>query len=325
MVETIKTLFLYPKLGELSQDKQIEILDLIIQLKTIVNISNKKIAKILRDSSFSYTRCLPSVTIEELCSEIFKNENAERIRVCVIGYNESNYTEFYTDICNKYMQNKLNISHLVGIKINTNTETVKFYKNGDSQFDVIIETGLSDLENILVSIMLDISIYHYFALSNDIQYRRTFSELKMKGIKEAPYINEYGENIDLKTIKYLPFTYPFVKKIANNSEAISEVINDIVNNYFDFIKRYVCISVCLNKYKELETPYAYTDDIKDQLNLLIENSNFKKGNMYYVVNNNNDPQKSIIINDDSNAKITWLAKINSPLNNCTLYHIKIGE
>ena len=77
----------------------------------------------------------------------------------------------------RYVQtihNNLSISHLVGLRICSSSSQVKFTEPNGLPFDVIIETGLEDLEAILVSIMLDISIYHYFCLSNDLLYRKNF-------------------------------------------------------------------------------------------------------------------------------------------------------
>lgn len=327
VAETRKTLFLYPKLENLDINKQIKIIDLITHLKIIVNVSNEKIARILRDSSFAYVRCLPSVNVEELCAEMLINEEVERVRVCVIGYNEASYENSYSHICEQYVQNKLNISHLVGVKINTSVNSVKFYKPEGSPFDVIIETGLFDLENILVSIMLDISIYHYFALSNEIQYRRKFSALKMNSIRESNHINEYGDNVNLSEIHYLPFTYPYVKKISEDKNGeISSIINEALDEYFEFIARYVCFDIFFDNNKELNDPYSYggvpSDHISSLSEIVANLDTTASGNYYAIIGSSREPT---IIRDNDEARFTWLSKFTRPLNDCALYYIRIGE
>lgn len=327
MAETRKTLFLYPKLENLDIHKQIKIIDLITHLKIIVNVSNEKIARILRDSSFAYVRCLPSVNVEELCAEMLINEEVERVRVCVIGYNEASYENSYSHICQQYVQNKLNISHLVGVKINTSVNSVSFYKPEGSPFDVIIETGLFNLENILVSIMLDISIYHYFALSNDIQYRRKFSALKMNSIRESNHINEYGDNVNLGEIHYLPFTYPYVKKISEDKNGeISSIINEALDEYFEFIARYVCSEIFFDNNKELNEPYSYkgvpNDHISSLCEIVANLDTTASGNYYAIIGVSREPT---IIRDNDEARFTWLSKFTRPLNDCALYYIRIGE
>lgn len=327
MAEIRQTLFLYPNLSNLVNEKQDDILRLITRLKIIVNNSNDKIERILRSSSFAYVRCMPSVNIEEMSSDTFADKEAERVRVCVIGYNDESYESSYRNICTQYKENKLNISHLVGVKINKNVASVKFYRPEQSPFDVIVEMKLCDLEDILVSIMLDISIYHYFSLSNEIEYRRKFSAIKMNIIKESEHINDYGDIDNIDNIDYLPFSYPYVKEISiNKAENTFKFISNALSDYFKFIKKYVCTTIDFNKHKELNNPYCYkekgmSDEQIDTISEFVSKSSDINNECFVILK---DDEKPIIINDENDAQMEWLSTFSTPLNDYNLYYIKIG-
>ena len=336
MVDTRKTLFLYPKLDDFPLKKQREIFKLIEDLKIIVNISNQTIENILRDSSFAYIRCLPCINIEEVHSSILQTvENVERVRICVIGYNETDYEKSYSNICKSYAENHLNISHLVGLKIRTDINDVNFLKPEDSSFNLIIETGLVDLENILVSIMLDISIYHYFSLNNNLSYRKCFSSLKMKCIIDSEQKSDYGDTTEFDKIRYLPFSYPYVKKITDISsiENVKVIILKMIKDYFQFITSYVLTEMIFDKNKELEDPYSLNEIPKDHLNYISEKINeerFMPGNNYCIIINNQSINEDTIgdttyvIKDDEYAIEKWLSSFPDNLNDFSLYYIKIG-
>lgn len=336
LVENRTVLFLYPDFEDYDTKEQKQITNLISDLKIIINTSNSMIEKILEDGSFSYIRCLPLIEMEEATKQP-SEKYANLVRVCVIGYDNEDYEEIYNNICDKYIKNKLDITHLVGLKIKSNLEGVKFSKPSDSPFDVIIEANLFNLDLVLISIMLDTSIYHYFSLNNDIKYRKNFSKLKIKGIKQIDLIGEFGEIGDLSNIDYLPFSYPYVKKyfMANvQNQTCQEITDKLIKEYFSFILSFICINIEFNKLKEPKKllPNSIDDNIKKALNIIIKKDIFKSGNTYILSINNNinehikENDFSIIeCNNVDLAIKSWLSKFKEPLTNTSLFQIRIGD
>lgn len=332
VAEVRNALFLYPKVDTLKASDQRSVFSLISDLKIIANISNQEIEKILRDNSFAYIRCLPSINVEELHSaSCINDEDAERVRICVIGYDDTSYEKAYSSICKNYNNNKLKISHLVGLKISSKSTCVKFYKPENSMFDVVVETGLVDLQTILVSIMLDISIYHYFSLSSDLQYRKTFSQLKIDYIRNSENKTKYGEKVDFDIIKYLPFSYPYVSEMNRSYEKGSEILTSLLRDYFDFITKCVCEEILYSSLKELEDPYAakVPPSHLTYISKTISCDSFCVGTNYYVAINKKmeetiDGNQVHIIHADKDAMSAWLSKFSVSLTEYSLYFVKIG-
>lgn len=337
---TRNTLFLYPNLNEFKEEEQNTILKLISDLKFIINDSNEKIERILRNGSFAYIRCLPTVEMEGITYVDLEDDSvSELVRICIIEFEGNNYESDYKTICEKYTNNSLGISHLVGLKINLSLKEVNFIKPDNSPFDVVIETGLNNLKAIIISIMLDISIYHYFLLSNVIDYRKKFSNIKMQGIKNSDLKDEYGKNVDFDKIKYLPFTYPYIKNLLSldsniNESTSKDKIENLIENYFDFIKNYVCNTIMYNRLKESNMPY---DEIKykyiEDLEKVVSLPQIELGKQYFILIKNGisntscieiDNKNVFVIEDNETSLTEWLSIIQNPLDNFSLYYIKIG-
>ena len=333
-------LFLFPDYEEYETISQLVLTRLISDLKIIINTSNENIRRILQDGGFSYIRCLPSIEMEEL-NKNPEPESADLVRVCVISHDNEDYESHYKEICESYSKNEVEISHLIGLRINNIKEEVSF-KESDSSFDVIVETNLNDLECVLISIMLDTSVYHYFSLDNNIRFRKNFSKLKVEGIKESDYAAEYGTNVNWEGITYLPFSYPYVKEyfdksVHNPSEKHEAIISELIESYFDLILSHICKSIRYNKRKELLTPYDSGVNKKAQkaLDKIIEFEIFEPNKEYIVlIKKTLDLNKNISINADDNIFVLeiqdttiteWLSRFSEPLTDYLLFRIIIGD
>lgn len=338
-MENRTVLFLYPELNSVDEAEQNAIIRIISDLKLVINGANSHIKKILQqEENFSYIRCLPNIEMEEANKHPF-GQNIDFVRVCVIGHNNKNYENSYYDICKKYVNNTLDISHLIGLHIDNNLKDVSFSKPKDSPFDVIVKSNLDDLVVLLISIMLDTSLYHYFSLNNDIKYRKSFSEIKMKGIKDDLSIDEYGNVTNLADIKYLPFSYSCIKKYTLSAKkeldsSVEEIINVLIKKYFDFIKKHVCFHLEYNNKKESKNPYAEIGpNIKSALSKIVKSSHCSFNQKYIIavdatIAKERDPVKDsdfwIVIDDDAVIE-NWLSSFTFPLNKFLLFHIKIGD
>ena len=344
--DTRKTLFLYPRLDIVLDDgtnntgqkeEQTKVFDLIADLKIIATISNETIERILRNTGFDYIRCVPVINVEEMHHFPSISSDIERVRICVIGYDNNSYESAYKEICDNYINNKLKISHLVGLKISTSSESVVFSKPEGSAFDVVIETGLMHLTNVLVSIMLDISIFHYFSLSNDIEFRKMFSIAKMEYIKCSSFSSIYANGDELKSINYLPFSYKYINELRNcDTDEQKRIIKNLVDNYFDIVRRFVCKHISLTRYKELKDPYGCSSSINEEHLSVIRTlaTNFITGKQYIVVIKDDiDSSKDVSMQDDDlfvfasddDVVSKWLSKFSTPLDGFSLYYITIGD
>lgn len=340
MKENRSMLFLYPEYENFDPKKQGIITSLLSDLKIIINTTNFNIKKILRDGSFAYIRCLPYIEIEEI-NRTPTQKMKDLVRVCVIGYNDQSYEDSYSEICQGYANNTLDISHLIGLRITTDSNEPSFSKPKNSFFDVIIESNLCDLESVLISIMLDTSLYHYFYLDDDIKARKEFSTIKVQGITKIGKMEAYGMISNGEEISYLPFSYPFVKEyftvIDSLDNACVNITNNLINSYFDFIKDFLCVSLDFNSRKELIDPYKTTikENVKTVLEKSIIDPFFEKGHSYIVAINCN-VKKSRKAFDNCEPMIyafkvsediisRWLSKIKSSLTNYLMFLVKIGE
>ncbi len=338
-MENRTVLFLYPELNSVDEVERKAIIRIISDLKLVINGANRHIKKILQqEENFSYIRCLPNIEMEEANKHPL-GQNIDFVRVCVIGNNDNDYENSYNDICHKYVNNTLDISHLIGLHIDNNCEVVNFSKPKDSPFDVIVKSNLEDLVVLLISIMLDTSLYHYFSLNNDIKYRKKFSEIKMHGIKKELSIDEYGDVYDLDDIKYLPFSYSYIKKYtqsikSTSTSSVEEIIYSLIEKYFEFIKNCVCFRLKYNANKESETPYAIkAQNIKNALEKVVKSSSCSANKKYIIalnetIANNKNPMLEsdyFLVDDDDNVIENWLSTFALPLNGFSLFHVVIGD
>lgn len=331
-------LFLYPGIQELSDVDKRDIMEFIAKLKIIVASCNDNIKKIISDKNFTEVNCLPSISIEEIdkvsSSHTYpKLRNPERVRICVIEYNGRKYEEIYKPICEQYRSNKLNISHLVGLKINTTCKKIHFVKSDTPNFDVVIETGLSDMSSLLISIMLDMFLYHYFEMSNDIHERRHFSEPKAKYIIKSNMGTEYGNIDDLQSVSYLPFSYAYIKHIDdfNESEENTNKIKEIIDAYFHMVIDTMSIAeIKLSKQHFIQNPNDLKS-IPDLHRSIIEKAikEIEKDNSTYILFINNKMcgdanGKSFHLIGDANIVEEWMHTNRELFSDYSIYKVSMG-
>ncbi len=336
-MESRTVLFMYPDLGKVDSVEQSSIVRIISDLKLVISEANRQIGKILQnEDNFSYIRCLPTIGMVE-ANKRPNEENIDFVRVCVISCDKNNYESTYSDICNQYANNNLKISHLIGLKINSDSEKTQFSRPDGSAFDVIVESNFDNIVGILTSIMLDTSLYHYFGLSNEVEYRKQFSLIKMEAIRANSLLDGYGNIDNLEKIIYLPFSYPYIKRYFEPHENRSEkelIINNLITDYFVFIKETVCKHLEFNNDKEISKPYANINNrIKDAITMAIMEPFFEVDSSYIVAIDNAIPKGKIVevgvdcfvVKDDGNNIKNWLLNVTKPLSGYTLLYIKIGD
>ena len=248
--------FVYPDLELLSQnrDNMRITLRLITNMYTIVNMVNKQIERILYCGEFSRVNCLPTAKLTMVPAVSDSELVLDNIRICIVKYKDIDYTENYTNIVANYKANKCDISHLIALHIlDDDDNKIIFEQDPTDRFDVVIKCNRNNLKNILVSIMLDISLYHYFLLSRNIDERKIFNIKKIEYILEnnnsENLIEIYGNSFE-KTenrLRYLPYSLKYVSKCDQNGQVNQEIIKKVICNYDTFINKKLSKDVVINK------------------------------------------------------------------------------
>lgn len=260
--------FVYPDLNLLSKDREeMKVTHrLVTNMYTIVDMANKRIEDILYCGAFLQVNCLPTAKLTMMSTISDSEFNIDNIRICIIKYKNIDYSNNYISIVNDYKAKRCDISHLVALHIlDDDDNQVTFEKDEADRFDVIIKSNRSNLQNILVSIMLDISLYHYFLLSKDINERIQFNKKKICYIIEnnppEQLMETYG-NIFLGSVpKYLPFSLMFVKEAYNKHTQIKldKVVRKTLDKYSDFISKKLCTDVIVNRNGNIRNINQYND------------------------------------------------------------------
>lgn len=197
-----KLLFLYPEtLTNCTLLELDEIMKLSEDLDYIANDVNEFVKDVTETYLTKETTLLPK--IECLPVSDFKKMLTEfhDVRVCLVKYNDVDYSSCYTDIVKTYHNNQQDISHLISLTIDTSIKDNEIFWNNDCEnnFDVNVKTNLNQLNVVLTSIIMDIIFYRYFKLSDDLTQRKSFSELKRDYILaldvNTTIKEKYGNNI----------------------------------------------------------------------------------------------------------------------------------
>lgn len=234
-----KTLFLYPNLSKLDGQKRKRMIKLITDISRIVTTANSELMSLMR-MGFNST-CLPKVEIVETNEIADKEIDFERVRICINKYRDYDYREYYQRVIENYKSSKSDISHLVGVNIiNDPSGRPKFICDSEQNFDIIIELGLDSLYDILIAIMTDISLYHYFNLSANLDDRKKFSCLKCQYLlkdSESTFYETYGTKPqDLEGARYLPFSLRGMGFLrAKSTEEKRDYLEKVVKQYFDML------------------------------------------------------------------------------------------
>ncbi len=333
-----KTLFIYPNLREMETIRSEKIVDLISDISRIITEVNTDLSQLIRMGCFTSVNCLPLVEMAELNQDIKHVEQSEkklqRVRICINKYHDVSYYSFYDKVFEN--KNDLDISHLVGLNIvSDNINKVVFLPDTSEKFDVIVETSLDSLYHVLISIMLDISLYHYFNLSNDLNDRKKFSIEKCKYLTQSldDFQSIYGSKPELlRDSKYLPFSYKgtLALKRRKRIESKKESLNQTINEYFRFLTSVLCTKVPVKQNGSIVHPDEITNrshlsyiDLYIDKNLdLIKDSNV----LIFLKNDGKTIDLSDIIVIKLNiVEITpvqdWIDKIKFNLSGYSIYEI----
>jgi len=165
------------------------------------------------------------------------------LRVCIIKFNDCDYTDIYVEYLRNLDFKANNISHLIAITINDRMEEEPKWKNPsitNCHINAEVECNRNYLGVIILSILFDIVLYHAYGLSQDYDVRRKYKLEKTKFIHNTFHdeiLSLYGNSPEnLIDVKYLPLSYKYI--MESNATLISpEVFEKLVNDFNEiFIK-----------------------------------------------------------------------------------------
>lgn len=314
-----KTVFLYPDLATLTRKEVCLTNALITNINLVVDSANALIQNILCSGNFSFINCMPTVLMTSVCEDFKKNKvECSNVRICISAYDDIDYTENYAHLINNYKTGCSDISHLVAVHISDKFDKTQFTHDNAGNFDVIVKTNLDYLENVLVSIMLDISLYHYFLLSNDLSYRRSFNKIKYEHLLKTPsniLENIYGFNPQNQKLIYLPISLGDVSQLENYTTVAlrHNFIDELINNYANFLATTTATKIECNERGSIINASQHAS-IKNYsaIESYIRNAPPQKNKMYYIlvpdILTKNTPISMIQYNEETGKVSTWIKK-----------------
>ncbi len=318
-----KTIFLYPEISTLGYDQLLMTNELITNINLVVYSANDLIKTILTGGNFSFINCLPTVFMQSVCEDKSNSDDdITNVRICISGFNDIDYTENYEKIIQKYKNETSDISHLVAIYINQKATRTRFIPDPKNQFDVIIESNLENLENILVAIMLDISLYHYFLLSGDLKKRKDFNLYKYEYVcstfSQQDQEKIYGNQFVKEQKLYLPLSLKAVKalSIRTNKDRRTQTITDLISEYANFLADIVSHKIEINESGSILNPNQHKSLLHyNQIEQIIKNNHSHNKFLIIVPDDLTDTNKEIVLPYISdNEKINpWISKDNEDI------------
>lgn len=312
------TAFLYPDLEKISTDERRRTLGLITQITAIVNLANKELLELVDGGTFSFVNCMPKVHMECVSDMPTKFSDSDSVRICIASFDEYDYTNNYNDLINQYKSGQTRISHLVALHITSHSQRIRFSEDKAKKFDAIITTCLDSLEKVLVSIMFDISLYHYYRLSDDLSDRKRFNEIKyeylLKKFSEREQEELYGCVLPRDTSIYLPISMQEVKIIGRRtrSDTRQDAVSQMLDSYATFLAE-SSMAIRINKDRNgnmmqcVNTPPEIASLCKD---ILHEKKNLEK---YVIVffRSSTESYESIVLEYNEFDKVPcWIEKIH---------------
>lgn len=307
-----KMLFLYPEnLSSHDLKKLKDIYSLSEDLAYIINEVNDFI-KVIYDKYLTKTvKSVPKVECSSVSNHSILINQFHNVRICLVKHNDVDYSSSYDKVIKMYESNEQDISHLISLTIDSNIKDncIKWNYDEKSKFDVNIETNLSQLNIVLISIMMDIILYRHFNLSETLKKRKEFSILKRNYIIDINKSNDiqkiYKSSLtELQKMKYLSICYPrvFAFFTIGNIE-LDDLVKVLINNYWKLITQTIFLNINLqnnyimydkeNEYKnfpkdiqiqisDIIPKFCYTNNAKLPLQLAIKKESSKEEDCYMI-------------------------------------------
>ena len=273
---------------------------------------------------------MPKVHMECISRITPQSIDYQDVRICIAKFKSVDYTANYSELIREYKDGQRDISHLVALHIVDSTSQTfvpRFYIDPANNFDVIIETGLKDLKGILMSIMLDISLYHYFSLSDKLPDRKKFNGVKHKHLtSQLDKAKEIYGNISIGNQQmYLPFSYKAFRDKQFDASGVDLTANilRLQKEYCLFLGTELGTPITFNSRGSIINPKQVQDVLQDTYprteKLVRENSNLKRYILVLYISADNIKREHIVrFGNDGLPEEPWGARLRDIRN---LQHI----
>lgn len=238
-----KVLFLYPNAEDFSDKAIVEkIEDLVDSLYYIIREANEFVSRTFSSNVFINSKYIPvieSQAINKVYDEVTK-EDIHGLRLCVTSFDEIDFSEKYSGLISKNSLDENDISHLLSIELFSKSKRYSWKESKNENFSALIETGVNELTKIIISIMLDIALYHYFKLPKGLVYRQSFGLIKKEFLNASLSYNQmkkvFGSS-DAKrsNIKYLSISLSYIDDIDREPQKIRSLLEAFTDFYYKHV------------------------------------------------------------------------------------------
>ena len=309
------TAFLYPDLASGNQEERRYTLNLITSLTAIVQSANRQLKNLIEGGNFSFVKCMPEVQMHCITEELDVLDDRDNVRICVTRYDGHDYTTYYDRLTSEYVSGQTRISHLVALDLYSTTRATQFSRDDKKHFDAVISTCMENLEAVLVSILLDISLYHYFLLSDDLIERRKFNETKYNYLIDNLAFSEkkvYGIESLTGGPMYLPFSLPEVKVInrRTKNENRQEMVKKLLQRYATFLARSSSLKIIKDQKGNIkDSSDSLPQEIQRTVESVVkEHTNFDEYVIVFSSDSTNNLTHQVLEFDESGSLPSWITK-----------------
>lgn len=238
-----KVLFLYPNAEDFSDQVIVgKIEDLVDSLYYIIREANEFVSRTFSSNVFVNSKYIPiieSQAINKVYDEVTEDD-IHGLRLCVTSFDEIDFSDKYSGLISKKNIDKNDISHLLSIKLFSKSKKYSWKTSENENFSALIETGVNELTKIIVCIMLDIALYHYFKLPKGLVYRQSFGLIK-KEFLNASLSNNQMKNVfgssdaNRSNIKYLSISLSYIDDIEREPQNIKSLLKAFTDFYYKHV------------------------------------------------------------------------------------------
>lgn len=250
-----KVLFLYPNAEEFTDKVIVEkIEDLVDSLYYIIREANEFVSRTFSSNVFVNSKYIPiieSQAINKVYDEVTEDD-IHGLRLCVTSFDEIDFSDKYSGLISKKSLDENDISHLLSIKLCSKSKKYSWRDSENENFSALIETGVNELAKIIICIMLDIALYHYFKLPKGLIYRQSFGLIKKEFLNASLSNNEmksvFGSpDTKRSNIKYLSISLSYVDDIDREPKEIKSLLGAFTDFYYKHVIADALIDIDLGK------------------------------------------------------------------------------
>lgn len=234
---------MYPNAEEFTDRIVVEkIEDLVDSLYYITREANEFVSRTFSSNVFVNSKYIPiieSQSINKIYDEVTEDD-IHGLRLCVTSFDEIDFSDKYSELISKKSLDENDISHLLSIKLCSKSKKYSWRDSENENFSALIETGVNELVKIIISIMLDIALYHYFKLPKGLVYRQSFGLIK-KEFLNASLSNNQMKSVfgspDTKRskIKYLSISLSYIDDIDKEPQEIETLLRAFTDFYYKHV------------------------------------------------------------------------------------------